>query len=178
MERSLTTQVQRSAGSQRGGKTYLTVDISDMKVSTSASDVLVTYSLGSCIGLSLYDPVVGVGGLIHCMLPLSKIDPVKAKAKPHMFVDTGVTAMLKALFELGATRENLIAKVAGAGSPLGKEEVFRIGQRNYTILRKVLWKNNILIDKEDIGGPVARSVYLYMETGLTTVKRGGEEVPL
>ena len=178
METTLTTQVQEKTGRQRGGKSYLTVDISDMKVTTGQSDVLVTYSLGSCVGLTLYDPVARVGALIHCMLPLSKIDPVKAKSKPFMFVDTGVTAMLKAVFELGATRENLVAKVAGAGSPLGKEEVFRIGQRNYTILRKVLWKNNILIDKEDIGGSSARSVYLYMESGLTTVKIAGEEVPL
>lgn len=174
----MTVQAQQIVGRQRGGKTYLTVDISDMKVSANAGEVLVTYSLGSCVGVSVYDPVAGVGGLIHCMLPLSRIDPVKARTKPHMFVDTGVTALLKAVFELGATRENLVAKVAGAGSPLGREEVFRIGQRNYTILRKVLWKNNILIDKEDVGGSVARSVFLYMDTGLTTVKIGGEEVPL
>lgn len=155
-----------------------TVDISDMKVSENPGEVLVTYSLGSCVGLALYDRVAGVGGLIHCMLPLAKIDVDKAAARPFMFVDTGVTQLLTTLFSMGAQRQNLVAKVAGAGSPLGKEETFRIGQRNYTILRKLLWKNSILIDAEDIGGSKARTMYLYMADGLVTVKSEGKEVPL
>ena len=156
----------------------ITVDISDMKLSRSTGDVIVTYSLGSCVGVTLYDPVAKVGGMIHCMLPLSKIDPEKARLKPYMFVDTGVAAMLGELYKMGAQRQNIVAKVAGAGSPLGREETFRIGQRNYTILRKFLWKNNILIDKEDVGGSKARTLYLYMADGRTTVKSEGQEVEL
>ena len=156
----------------------LTIDISDMKLSKNRDDVLVTYSLGSCVGLTLFDPVAGIGGMIHCMLPLSKIDPDKARLKPYMFVDTGVAAMLGEMYAMGAQRKNLIAKVAGAGSPLGREETFRIGQRNYTILRKFLWKNNILIDKEDVGGSKARTLFLYMADGRTTVKSEGKETEL
>jgi chemotaxis protein CheD len=156
----------------------VTVDISDMKMSQKPDEVLVTYSLGSCVGLALYDKVAGIGGLIHCMLPLSKIDKEKAGLRPCMFVDTGVTRLMSELFKKGAQRQNLVAKVAGAGSPLGKEETFRIGQRNYTILRKLLWKNNILIDAEDIGGSKARTMYLYLQDGLVTVKSEGKEVPL
>ncbi len=161
-----------------GVKSNITVDISDMKIARTPEDVIVTYSLGSCVGLTLYDPIAGIGGMIHCMLPLSKIDPEKARIKPYMFVDTGVAAMLGELYALGAQRQNLIAKVAGAGSPLGREETFRIGQRNYTILRKFLWKNNILIAKEDVGGSKARTLYLYMADGRTTVKSEGKEVEL
>lgn len=161
-----------------GVKSKITVDISDMKLSSTEDDVIVTYSLGSCVGVTLYDPLAGVGGMIHCMLPLSKIDPEKARLKPYMFVDTGVVAMLGELYAMGAQRQNIIAKVAGAGSPLGREETFRIGQRNYTILRKLLWKNNILIDKEDVGGSKARTLYLYMADGRTTVKSEGQEVEL
>ena len=149
-----------------------------MKVSEDSNQVLVTYSLGSCVGLALFDPVARIGGMIHCMLPLSKIDRQKAEIKPFMFVDTGVTRLLTEMFERGAQRQNLVAKVAGAGSPLGKEETFRIGQRNYTILRKLLWKNNILIDSEDISGSKARTMYLYMADGLVTIKSQGKEVPL
>jgi len=156
----------------------VTVDISDMKLSENDDDILVTYSLGSCVGLALYDKVVKVGGLIHCMLPLSKIDSEKAAMKPYMFVDTGVSILLTELFKRGAQRQNLVAKVAGAGSPLGKEETFRIGQRNYTILRKLLWKNSVLIESEDVGGSKARTMYLYMNDGLVTVKSEGKEVPL
>jgi chemotaxis protein CheD len=153
----------------------ITVEIADMKVTNDKGDILVTYSLGSCVGLSMYDPVAGVGGMIHCMLPMSSIDLSKAAARPYMFVDTGVTALLTNLFGMGAQRHNLVAKVAGAGSPLGQEETFRIGQRNYTILRKLLWKNNILINAEDVGGTKARTMYLYMQDGRTTVKSAGKE---
>jgi chemotaxis protein CheD len=172
------TQLLTRPSGLAGVKSNITIDISDMKISRNREDVLVTYSLGSCVGLTLYDPIAGIGGMIHCMLPLSKIDPEKAKIKPFMFVDTGLAYMLGELYKLGAQRQNLVAKVAGAGSPLGREETFRIGQRNYTILRKFLWKNNILIEKEDVGGSKARTLYLYMADGRTTVKSEGKEVEL
>lgn len=155
-----------------------TVSISEMAVSKHPDDVLITYSLGSCVGLSLYDPASGVGGLIHCMLPLSKIDPQKAKAKPPMFTDTGVTALLENVFDEGASRRHLVAKVAGAASLLDEKGLFKIGERNYTVLRKILWKNNILIAAEDVGGTIARTMALYMNNGRTTIKSQGKEVEL
>jgi chemotaxis protein CheD len=154
------------------------VGVSDAKVLKNSDDVIVTYSLGSCVGLSLYDPVVRVGGLIHCMLPLSKIDPAKAETNPSMFTDTGVVALLEAVFNLGAERKRLIAKVAGASSLLDDKGMFRIGERNYTILRKVLWKNNILIAAEDVRGTVSRTMSLHMATGKTFIKSRGQEVEL
>jgi chemotaxis protein CheD len=160
------------------GRNLVTVDISDMRVSNVTGETLVTYSLGSCVGLTLYDPVARVGGMIHCMLPLSKIDPVKAKAHPYMFVDTGVTTLIKSVFDMGASKSNLIAKVTGAGSPLGQEKIFKIGQRNYTVLRKILWKNNILIKNELVGGTSAKTMFLEMSTGRTWIKIEGKEVEL
>ena len=78
----------------------ITVNISDMKVSSNPEDVLVTYSLGSCVGVTLYDPLQKIGGLIHCMLPLSKVDPERAKEVPYMFVDTGLPLMLQTLINI------------------------------------------------------------------------------
>ncbi len=156
--------------------TMHTVGISEMVTSRSEEDILATYALGSCLGLSLYDPVARVGGLIHCMLPLSKIDKAKAAATPAMFVDTGVPALLEALFKMGARRENLIAKAAGAAKVLQQVDHFKVGERNHTVLRKVLWKNSILIAHEDVGGTVARTMYLHMVTGLTVIKTKGQAV--
>ena len=50
------------------------VGVSDMKVSNDANASLITYSLGSCIGVVIYDPAVKVGGLLHFMLPDSNLD--------------------------------------------------------------------------------------------------------
>lgn len=154
------------------------VGISEMCVSTCTTDQIVTYSLGSCVGVSIYDPVAQVGGMVHCMLPLSKIDPAKAEAKPCMFTDTGVTALLQEMFDKGATRQNMIVKVAGAASLLDKKGFFKIGERNYTVLRKILWKNNFLIEAEDVKGTKSRTLTLYMTDGRTTIKSSGKEVEL
>jgi chemotaxis protein CheD len=149
------------------------VGISELLVTADADQTLVTYSLGSCIGLSLHDPVAGVGGLLHAMMPLSTADPVKAAGNPAMYTDTGVTALIQAVFDLGATRRDLIAKVAGSASQMDSSGMFRIGERNYMVLRKVLWKNDILIAGEAVGGSVSRTMYLEMASGRTLVRSGG-----
>jgi len=146
------------------------VGISEYVVSTDPDDVLITYSLGSCVGLSLYDPVAGVAGLLHSLMPASKANPEKAALTPAMYTDTGASALLQALFDLGATRPNLVAKVAGAASRIENETLFRIGERNYAVLRKVLWKNEILIAAEDVGGTTSRTVYVEVGTGRTIIK--------
>ena len=151
------------------------VGISEKCVTNDPADVLVTYSLGSCVGLSLYDPSAQVGGLIHCMLPLSRIDKAKAESRPEMFVDTGVIVLIQAVLNLGATKRKLVACVAGASKLLDEKGTFNIGERNYTMLRKVLWKNNILIQAEDVGGSIARTVFLHMATGKTSIKSQGKE---
>ncbi len=150
------------------------VGVGQMEVSASKDDVLTTYSLSSCLGLSLYDPEAVTGGMIHCMLPLSRIDPDKAQANPHMFTDLGVPALLQALFHLGARRERLVAKAAGCGRRLDERDFFRIGERNYAVLRKVLWRNEILIAAEDVGGAWSRTLRLEMATGRTLVTIDGK----
>lgn len=149
-----------------------------MALSKNRDDVLVTYSLGSCIGVSIWDPATGVGGMIHCMLPLSSMDPKKAKANPAMFVDTGIPAFLQAAFDMGARKASLVVKLAGAAKVLEQADHFKVGQRNYTVFRKVLWKNGILIAAEDIGGERARTMYLDIATGHTRIKSNGREVGL
>ena len=155
-----------------------TIGISEMKISTQQDDVLITYSLGSCVGLALYDPVARIGGLIHCMLPLSKIDPAKAQLNPMMFTDTGVPALIQGMLDLGAQKKNLVAKVAGAASLLDDKGTFKIGERNYIVLRKVLWKNNILIAADDTGGSIPRTMLLYMDSGRVLLRSRGEEKEL
>lgn len=154
------------------------VGIAEMKVSDRPGNVLVTYSLGSCIGLTLYDYEIGLGGLIHCMLPVSKTDPEKAARVPCTFVDTGVPALLQAMFDLGATRKTLTARVAGASNLLDRKGMFRIGERNYAMLKKVLVKNRIEIVGEHVAGTVARTMFLCISNGATYVKTLGRYIQL
>jgi len=150
------------------------IGVGDMKVGKNG-DQLITYALGSCLGLMIYDPVSQVGGLLHAMLPLSKINRDKARANPYMFVDTGVPELFKDLYALGAQKKRVVVKAAGCGAPLGKNEMFKIGERNYIVLKKLLWKNGLLIEAEDIKGTISRTVRFDLSTGRTTINHKGVE---
>lgn len=154
------------------------VDIADVRVASDPRTTLVTYSLGSCIGVAIWDPNVRVGGLLHYMLPESSLSPEKAKAKPAMFGDTGIPALFRATYELGAKKKNLVVKVAGGSQLLDDNGTFNIGKRNYIMLRKIFWKNGILIGAEDVGGSISRTVRLDVQTGRFTIKSRGQEVEL
>ncbi len=155
-----------------------TVDMSELVTSADRSDVLVTYALGSCIAVILYDPVRKAGGMIHYMLPLSTTNAAKAQVKPAMFADTGVPLLFERMYALGAEKKNLVVKVAGGGQLYDDHGTFEIGRRNYTVLRKMLWKNNVLIHAEDVGGAKSRTVRLWVDTGRVTVASRGEEIEL
>lgn len=148
------------------------VDVADMKASNN-SDELVTHALGSCLGLTVWDPVTKVGAMLHAMLPLSKINPDKAMENPFMFVDTGVPALFQAFYKLGGRKERAIIKAAGCGAPLGDDKVFKIGERNLIVLKKLLWKNNLLLAAEDTGGTISRTLYFDLSTGKVIVQSGG-----
>jgi len=146
------------------------VGVGDMKVSDKADAILVTYSLGSCLGVCIYDSVSRVGGLLHYMLPESSIDEAKARQAPFMFGDTGIPLLFKETYRLGAVKNRLRVIVAGGAGILDQKGFFNIGKRNYTLLRKLFWKNNVMIDFEDVGGNVNRTLKLEVANGTTWLK--------
>ncbi|MFZ7125710.1 MAG: chemotaxis protein CheD [Desulfobacterales bacterium] len=148
------------------------VVVADMKLGREG-DTLVTHALGSCLGLMVHDPEARIGGLLHAMLPLSKINPEKALANPYMFVDTGVPRLFQEIYRIGGDKKRLVVKAAGCGQPLGNNEIFKIGERNFTVLKKLLWKNNILLKAEDIGGPSGRTVHFELATGSVRISSNG-----
>lgn len=146
------------------------VGISDLKVSNNVNDNLITYALGSCIGVVVYDPQVRVGGLLHFMLPDSNLDLEKAREIPAMFADTGIPLLFKSCYRFGAEKRRMVVKVAGGASILDDTSYFRIGKKNITALRKIFWKNNVLIEKEDTGLNHNRTVRLSIASGKVIIK--------
>lgn len=151
----------------------LVVGISDLKVSSNPADSMITYALGSCIAVAVYDPAAKVGGLLHYMLPDSTLDAARAKDTPAMFADTGIPLLFKSCYKMGADKKRMVVKVAGGASILDESNFFRIGQKNIMAMRKLFWSNNVLIDAEDTGKNVNRTIRLDMSTGKVTVKRAG-----
>jgi chemotaxis protein CheD len=152
------------------------VGVADMKVASVAGDVIVTHALGSCLGVMVHDPVAVVGGMLHVMMPQASLNPEKAKTNPYMFVDSGVPAFFQELYAAGAHKQRCVVVVAGGSNVNGGDnDRFAIGKRNYLMLRKLFWKNGILIKAEDVGGTAPRTVYLEIGSGRTWMSTAGQE---
>jgi chemotaxis protein CheD len=159
-------------------KQRVIVQVSDAKVSADPQDMLITYSLGSCIGVCLYDPAAHVGGMLHYQLPDSALDPAKARESPFMFADTGMRLLLEALASMGADRKRMRLKAAGGAGMVGGPQGFDIGKRNHLAIRKIAWQQRLFIDAEDVGGNSPRNMYLDMADGAVVIKTNGSEKTL
>jgi chemotaxis protein CheD len=154
--------------------TSRTIGIGDCKISNDPEDTLVTHALGSCIAILIHDPVAGVSGLLHYMLPESSIDLEKAARRPFMFADTGIPMLFQSAFRLGAIKSRLVVVAVGGAQMLDPNGTFNIGQRNHTAMRKILWKAGVIVHKEEIGGTTSRTVRIDVATGRVQLRTAGE----
>ena len=141
------------------------VGVSDCLISRDPESTLVTYALGSCIGLSIWDPEAKVGGLLHFMLPESEAHGAKASENPYMFADSGIPLLFRQAYELGAAKRRLIVRAAGGAQVLSDQELFNIGKRNHLAMRRILWKAGVMLHGEQVGGSVSRTIRLDVGTG-------------
>ena len=156
----------------------ITVNVSDARSSADPAEQIVTYSLGSCIGVTLYDPVVKCGGMLHYQLPTSTLDQNRAKENPCMFADTGMSYLINELAAMGAQKRRLKVKLAGGAEILNDGGLFSIGKRNHTAIRKILWQQGLMIEGEDVGGNSPRTLYLHIGDGTTIMKTKGQTTNL
>ena len=152
----------------------LVVGIGECQVTGNAKDVLITYALGSCIGIAIHDPVAGVGGLLHLMRPESTINPERAQQSPYVFADTGIPLLFRRAYECGAQKNRLTVSVAGGAQVLDEQAVFNIGKRNHAAVRNIRWKAGLLIKSEAVGGTAARTMRLDIGTGQVWLRTSGE----
>ena len=155
------------------------VGMADYKVGRAPAS-LISYGLGSCVGVTLYDSSTKVGGLLHIMLPDST--QARSNENPAKFADTGIPLMLNEIIALGAVRSRVVAKIAG-GSQMFKfanaTDIMRVGERNAQAVKVVLKDLNIRIIADDTGGNYGRTVELQLETGvyrIKTIDKGEKEI--
>ena len=155
------------------------VGMADYKVGR-APDTLISYGLGSCIGISLYDPQTKIGGLLHIMLPDS--NQSRANENRAKFADTGIPDMLEELIRMGAAKSRLVAKLAGGSQMFAfanASDIMRVGLRNASASKEILKKLSIPIVGEDTGGNYGRTVEIDLSTGVYKVKtidKGDKEI--
>ena len=147
----------------------------DMLTSNDSTANLVTYSLGSCVGVAIYDPVAKVGGLLHAMLPDSTINLDRATTRPYMFVDTGMPAMFHAVYALGGLKHRLVIKLVGGAEFLDEKKIFRIGHRNVETTIAMLERNGVKLVASETGGRESRTVRLDLSSGTLTLDLPGKK---
>ncbi|MFK7741890.1 MAG: chemotaxis protein CheD [Planctomycetota bacterium] len=152
------------------GKQGLVVGVADLAVGGAMDGSIITYALGSCIGLTAYDPITRVGGLLHFMLPHPGANAEGRVSKQFMFATTGIPMLFRRLVERGAVQSRVVLTAAGGAEILERASKMAIGSRNRTTMRKVLWKMNLQLAGEDCGGAVARTMSINLEDGSVSVR--------
>lgn len=153
----------------------LVVGVGDCKVTGDPLAELITYALGSCIAVAIWDPVTRVSGLLHFMLPDSTVDRNgNGREHPFRYADTGTPLLFRGAYQEGADKRRLVVRLAGGAAVVNDNGVFNIGKRNYAALRKILWKAGVMVHAEDVGGAVSRTVRLNAGSGRMTVRATGE----
>jgi chemotaxis protein CheD len=152
--------------------TYV-VGIGDCWVSSDPADVLITHALGSCIAVTLFDPVVRVAGLLHYMLPESSLDPVKANSNPFLFADTGIPKLFHMAYGKGAVKRRLIVMAAGGARMLDPNGAFNIGMRNKQALQAIFAQAGIVVRRAEMGGDASRTIRIEAATGKVFLRTAG-----
>ncbi len=141
-----------------------------------SSGVLTTVGLGSCIGLTIYDPVAQVGGMAHIFLARNP-NSEKAPELPGKYADTGVKALIDLVESLGTRQRRLEAKLAGGANIFNNLSAngLSIGQQNIIAVREQLEKYQIPIVGEQVAGNKGRKMRLSIETGIVIVTSVGQQ---
>ena len=150
----------------------LVVGISDMKLSKSPG-VIITYALGSCIGVSFYDSTAKLGALLHIMLPdaPAQIDNV------YKYADSGIVETLRKMESMGGSVSRITAKIAGGAQMFqvpGDSSLGNIGKRNADSVKMTLLRQRIRVIGSDVGGTFARTVEFNTATGVAKIRTYGQ----
>jgi len=150
----------------------IVVGMADLKVAKHP-DTLTTLGLGSCVGITLFDRAKHIGGMAHCMLPTYKGFEGQNIAK---FVDSAVIELINQLVRIGASRNSLVAKIAGGAHMFGRSQnsdMLKIGERNAAAGLAILRQLSIPVQANDTGGSHGRTIELNIETGALKIKTVG-----
>ena len=151
----------------------ITVGIADMKIA-QGSGILITYALGSCIGLCFHDPRLKLGALVHIMLPLNM---ETGRKNPMKYADTGIRETLRQLEAKGASKSRMTVKIAGGAKmfEVNGGNLGNIGQRNIESVHLILRKEGIRQMAEDVGGTVARTLLFDVVSGQGCIRSYGRQ---
>ena len=157
--------------------TIINVGMGEIQVSKSQGTYLAAPGLGSCIGVTVYDPKVKVAGMVHVVLPDSS-NSNKEITSPGKYADTAIPELLDKVTKLGAIKSNLIVKISGGAQMFNLEKggnILNIGMRNNIAVKAALSKEGLILKAADVGGNKGRTVKLEVSTGRVSVRIIGQQ---
>jgi chemotaxis protein CheD len=151
------------------------VNFSEMKISSNPAETLVAFSIGAGIGITVFDPFSGIGGILNFILPDSTgANGIDSEKVPLMFADTGVPFFINAFFEHGARPNSMKIVIAGGAHILDQAGAFNIGQKNFEALKTCLAIYDLKTQHEDVGGTSSRTLSLEIGSGCSCIKIFGQ----
>jgi chemotaxis protein CheD len=159
---------------ESGRPTIQVVGIGELVVSNAGDGLITTHAIGSCIAVCIFDPVAGVAGMLHFLLPESRVNPARARQEPGVFADTGIPLLFQTAYEYGLSKRRVVVKLVG-GAEMAADSIsttFTTGRRNALAARNLLWRNGVFVAAEDVGGDRARSLQLSVRDGRLRVYSG------
>jgi chemotaxis receptor (MCP) glutamine deamidase CheD len=135
------------------------------EVVASATPLLLETLLGSCVAVCLRDPVAGVGGMNHILLP-GRCD---GDGRPSRCGVHAMELLINAIMQEGGDRRRLEAKVFGAGNVVASLQSPTVGEMNAIFIRNFLATEKIPLVAQRLGGKRPVQVYFRTDTGKTTV---------
>jgi chemotaxis protein CheD len=130
------------------------------------ADIVLTTVLGSCVSVCLYDPVIGVGGMNHYLLPLG--DDRDSPELHGRYGSLSIPMLIDGLCEMGAVPSRMKAKLYGGGRMfLGTSD---IGEKNSRLALELVQEAGIEIVAASLGGTKARNIRFHTSTGRTWVR--------
>ncbi|WP_145408823.1 chemotaxis protein CheD [Paenibacillus xylanexedens] len=152
-------------------KSVVKVGMADLNIA-HLPGIIRTTGLGSCVGLTMYDPQLKLAGMAHVMLPTSDIAR-EGNLNRAKYADTALPELLEKMVKLGASQSRIVSKMAGGSQMFafsGAGDTMRIGPRNADSCREWLEKLGIPLLAEDTGGNYGRTIEMDCETGLLTIR--------
>ena len=154
------------------------IGIGEMAVSAEKGGRITTHAVGSCIAVCIFDPLAGVAGMLHFLLPEASINPDRATAHPAAFADTGIPLLFQHAYSHGLVKQRAVVKLVGGAEMAHTTGAFNTGRRNLLAARNLLWRNGVFIAAEDVGGTGARTVHMAVDDGRLQVLSGQSQKEL
>lgn len=150
------------------------VGISDMKI-IHVPEMLISYALGSCVGICIIDKIAQIAGMVHILLPYNK----NADKDIFKYADTGIPEMVRQMGRLGGLKTRMTAKIAGGAKMFdikGSTTIGSIGDRNVEAAKETLKELKIKLIAEDVGKNYGRTIIFDSISGDLMIKSFGKEI--